>query len=147
MICIASYSAVRIKSRVYLGIPFTRVTVNLARLVNPPFEGTKNFDFENPLDRWKKHFREKNYIEITSTGKSTKTRYLATYFSKILEKYLDRFFWAPIPQKRFQNTSGFASELHLVLLNSNYSLLQFSIMNLLSCGCAALTIYHFCWLL
>ena len=123
-----------------LGVPFTPCSCK-PRLVTPPptphpaphggAEGTKKFDFDNPLDCWKELFWEKNYIEITSTSKSTKTR----YFSKILEKYLDRFFWAAIPQRRYQNRPGFAGELHLVLPNSNYSL-QFSIMNFLSCGCA-----------
>ena len=111
-----------------LGIPFTPCSCK-PRLVTSPPPPTLHFD--NPLDCWKDLFREKNYIEITSTSKSTKTR----YFLKILEKYLDRFFWAAISQKRYQNRPGFAGELHLVLPNSNYSL-QFSIMNFLSCGCA-----------
>ena len=43
-------------------------------------------------------------------------------FEEILDTYLGGFFWAPILQKRYQNMSGFASEVHLVLLDSNYSL-------------------------
>ena len=63
-----NYSA---EPRVYLGITSTRVTVNL-RLVTPsrppfpiPWWGLRGGKFLIliTLDRWKRHFREKNYIE------------------------------------------------------------------------------------
>ena len=62
-------------------------------------EGKKIFDFDNPtLDRWKRHFREKSYIEnYFYLLKSTKS-------TKLLLKNV-----APIPHKRYQNTSGFAA--------------------------------------
>ena len=68
------------------------------RLVTPPpwwgLTGGK-FWILMILDRWKRHFRKKNYIR--------------NYFSKLLKKYyIGVFFWAPIPHKWYQNTSGFA---------------------------------------
>ena len=65
-------------------------------------EGTKIFDFDNP------RLLEK---ALSGTAKIISAywkvlKYL-NYFSKILKKYLGRFFWAPILVKRYQNMSGF----------------------------------------
>ena len=69
--------------RVYLGIPFTRVTVNLWGL-----RGRKLLILTN-LDRWKRHFREQNYIEnyfyLLKSTKSTKTTF---------QKYWRNITWA-----------------------------------------------------
>ena len=76
-------------------------------LTPPPWWGLRGRKFLilTTLDRWKRHFREQNYIEncfyLLKSTKHTKTT------SKNVEEILyGGIFWAPIPVKRYQNTSG-----------------------------------------
>ena len=57
-----------------------------------PWLGLKGRKFLNLgiLERWKMHFQGQFYIKIKFSG---------------------RFFWAPIPVKRYQNTSGFGTDV------------------------------------
>ena len=63
-------------------------------------DGTKIFDFDNPRSLEKALSGKelhRNYFYLLKSTKSTKTT---------SQKCI---FWAPIPHKRYQNTSGFAA--------------------------------------
>ena len=81
--------------------------VRLVTSKAPQWRGLRGWKFLSliTLDRWKRHFWEKNYIEnyfhLLKRTESTKTT-----SQKCWRNILN---WAPIPHKRYQNTSGFAA--------------------------------------
>ena len=81
------------------------------RLVTPMVgaEGTEIFDFDNSRSLEKALSGKKLHRKLLLL---TKKHYKYwNYFSRMLKKYyLGGFFWAPIPHKRYQNTSGFAGD-------------------------------------
>ena len=79
--------------RVYLGIPFTRVTINLDQWPRVGAEGRK-FLILITVDRWKRHFREKNYIGnyfyLLKSTKSTKSTFQKCWRNIIWVIFLGR---------------------------------------------------------
>ena len=85
------------------------------RLVTLPWWGLwgRKFLILITLDRWKRLSGKELHRKLLLHTKK--------YFSKFLKKYyLGGFFWAPIPHKRYQNTSGFANawELQTIYLGT-----------------------------
>ena len=115
--------------RVYLGIPFTRVTVNLdLRLVtceaplSPQWWGLRGWKFLilTTLDCWKKHFGEKNYIELQFTS-----IYLLKLYLKNVEKILFGwiFLWHPYRTNSIKNMSGFITANVIAAVGTKLNLL------------------------